>query len=95
MTKGVTKTVIRGVTKTVTRTAPAIQQLAHKRLRLGLELSTPVAERLQRQTFGLTIFPLIQVTAFPCLMMRPPEVFTVSRPGRGFVSHIALLSFKT
>jgi hypothetical protein len=90
----VIKPVTWGVTKAVTCAAAPVEQLARRGLRLGLELRPPVAERLQREALRLAIFPLIQVTALPCFMMRPPERLAVSRPRRRIVSHLDLLAFK-
>ncbi len=90
----VTKAVTKGVTKAVTCAASPIEQLARRRLRFGLELRPPVTERLQRDALHLAIVPLIQVTALPRFMMRPPERLPVSRPGCGIVSNLDLLSFE-
>jgi hypothetical protein len=79
----------------VTYVAPSVEQFARKRLRLGFELRTPVAEGLQRQALRLAILPLIQVTTLPRFVMRPPERLAVSRPPFSLRRHVDLLVAKT
>jgi hypothetical protein len=78
----------------VTYAAAPVEQLAHGRLRLRLELRPPVAERLQRDALRLAILPLIQVATLPRLVMRPPERLALPPPSGPIVRHSVLLSLE-
>jgi hypothetical protein len=71
-----------------------VEQLAFRRLRLGFEQRTPIPESLERDPLRLAILPLVQVAALPRLMMRPPEVRSLTRPSPMLVRHIVLSIFK-
>ena len=63
-------------------------------LRLGFELRTPIPESLERDPLRLAILPLVQVDTLPCLMTRPPERRSLTRPRPMLVRHIVLSIFK-
>ena len=90
----VTMGVTQGVTKGVTYAAASPEQLASGRFRFGLELRPPVAERLQRQALRHAILPLIQITALPGFVMRPPERLAIPRPAVPVLRHLNLLSIQ-
>jgi len=82
--------VTRSVTKGVTCAGTPIEEPPHLRLWLGLEPRPPVAEALQRDAVRLAIFPLVQVAARPCLVVRPPKSLALSLPRLVPVRHPAL-----
>jgi hypothetical protein len=72
-----------------------VEQLVFRWLRLGFELRTPIPESLERDSLRLAILPLVQVATLPRLMMRPPEVRSLTRPRPMLVHHIVISIFKT
>jgi hypothetical protein len=55
------------------KTSTTMKEPRFADLRLALELRTPVAEPLQRQSMQLAILPLAQPAPHPFVMMKPPE----------------------
>jgi hypothetical protein len=70
---------------------PARRSIVNRRssrLQFGLELRTPIAECLERNTLRLAILPLIQVATLPREMMRSPELLVLTPP-RSMLVHIS------
>jgi hypothetical protein len=62
----------------MTYAATSVQKFRCRQLRLGFELRTPIAERLQRNPVNLAIFSLIEIAFYPGLMVRPPKSLAVT-----------------
>jgi hypothetical protein len=58
----------------------------------SIETFDDIHIHLARHVLRLAIFPLIQVTTLPRLVMRPPERLAISRPRCRVVRHLDLLS---
>src|SRR5258706_1437578 len=58
--------------------AEPIEHLGGRRLWSGLELRTPIAERLERNPVSLAIFTLIELAFYPGLMVHPPKSLAVT-----------------
>lgn len=78
----------------MTYTAASPEQLASGHFRFGLKLRPPVPERLKRQALRRAILPLIQITALPGFVMRPPERLAIPRPAVPVLRHLNLFSIK-
>src|ERR1700676_1047109 len=66
------------MTKGMTYAATSVQKFRRRQLRLGFELRTPIAERLERNPVTLAIFTLIELAFYPGLMVRPPKSLAVT-----------------
>ena len=66
------------MTKGMTYAATSVQKFRRRQLRLGFELRTPIAERLERNPVSLAIFSLIELAFYPGLMVSPPKNLAVT-----------------
>src|SRR6202166_3786632 len=75
----------------MTEPAAPIEHLARRRLWLGLELRTPIAERLERKPASLAILTLIELAFYPGLMVRAPKSLAVTLANwRHLVLHLKI-----
>jgi hypothetical protein len=61
---------------------------------LGLELRTPIAERLERNPVSLAILTLIELAFYPGLMVRAPKSLAITFAGSKVVGHLVVLTCK-